>query len=327
MIEILSSNVFGTEMKMITFINVIIDVIFLFWALLGTFARPGDESKVRFLYLVLAFLAYNVFGGFLPDEEITIINLLSQNIIAYSAGIILPVYYFLFITKELNIYLGKFYNPKNLLIVLVSVFLIGYILPYIIYEDFDVSRDLFIITPLIIGLILWFKIVKYFYFNIRKDYQDNYFKIIAIAAYLGIGFIACLPIVNVFGDLQFMEVFLVNIAFYLMAFAQIKRYIFISRMESKIISNYNNIQSPNKKEHYIKSAVDLHNVLTERQFELAPLIVNLGYTYEYISEITFISKGTVSKHASNIFERVKVSNRKEFSEVYSEVLKDINNIQ
>jgi ATP/maltotriose-dependent transcriptional regulator MalT len=57
--------------------------------------------------------------------------------------------------------------------------------------------------------------------------------------------------------------------------------------------------------------------LTEREIEVAWLIYR-GYTNLQIAEELFVSETTVKKHATHIYEKLKVSGRKELKE-----LKDI----
>lgn len=58
--------------------------------------------------------------------------------------------------------------------------------------------------------------------------------------------------------------------------------------------------------------------LSEREIEVAWLIYR-GYTNLQIGEELFISETTVKKHATHIYEKLKISGRKELKE-----LKDIN---
>lgn len=314
--EFLNSNLLNTEMKILTFINVLIQVLFLFWCSIYYLARPNDVSRLRFMSLIIAFLAYNIFGGLFPDPSISM-NLLLQNILAYSSGIVLPVVYFHFITQELNIDLGYLFKPKILLSVLVLTFVLFYIIPYILYKDFNTSREVFIIIPVIVGLLFWYKTVKYFYNNISNKYNESYFRVLALSGYVGIGFIASLPIVTFFGDYQVVEVALVNMAFYFMGYAMIKRYIHISKYEIFLIESINDENGNSS--NIENKPISLREVLTARQFELSELILKKELSYGQIAEITHIADSTVRKHASNIFDRLDVSGRDEFIDKYTHI--------
>jgi DNA-binding CsgD family transcriptional regulator len=78
----------------------------------------------------------------------------------------------------------------------------------------------------------------------------------------------------------------------------------------------------NKLNHPLKSIEDISDVLTHREIEVAYMIIQPNYTYFEIAERMYVSHKTISKHASNIFKKTNVKNRKEFMDTY--VLNHIN---
>ena len=57
---------------------------------------------------------------------------------------------------------------------------------------------------------------------------------------------------------------------------------------------------------------DLEQILTSREFELCYLLIRRELTHSDIGKTMHISRGTVSKHVSNIYHKIGVSNRSDF---------------
>ncbi len=306
--------IFNTEMHLVTFAIILIQCLFLFWGIICLIARPNDLSRKRFVLLVISFIFYNLFGGLFPDTNIKV-NLLFQNILAYGSGMILPVYYFWYLTKELDFNLGKLFNPKSLLIILLFLFIMTYIPIYLVSNDFNLARYYFIFIPVILALILFYKIVQALYTKSKLPQAFGYYKTIFICGYLGIGFIACLPIITMISDFQVLEVSVVNFGFWTMAYAQIIRYVHISRMELSMILKSE--KDNNREKEVINIIQDFHDKLTSREIELLPYIADRKLTYKDIGEKTAIHAKTMSKHASNIFRKLDINDRKSFIQQYS----------
>lgn len=68
------------------------------------------------------------------------------------------------------------------------------------------------------------------------------------------------------------------------------------------------------KEEYIATAKG--KGLTKRELELGFLILS-GYSNREIAQELYISEATVKKHASHIYEKMKVQSRKEFRSLFS----------
>ncbi|MGB0870344.1 MAG: helix-turn-helix domain-containing protein [Flavobacteriales bacterium] len=305
---------FNTEMHFVTFSIIVIQCLFLFWGLIALIARPKDLSRERFVWLVSTFLMYNIFGGLFPDKAMGL-HLLVQNTLAYGSGMILPTYYFWYLMKELDFDLGKLFNPKVLLIILLFLFIVTYIPIYLVSSDFNLARYYFIFVPVLLALILFYKIVQALYIKSKLPQAFGYYKTIFICGYLGIGFIACLPIITMIGDFQVLEVSIVNGGFLTMAYAQIIRYVHISRMELSMILNSE--VGEEKEKEVINVIENFHEKLTSREIELLPYIADRNLTYKDIGEKTAIHAKTMSKHASNIFRKLDINDRKSFIQQFS----------
>lgn len=84
--------VFGTQMHILTFLFVSVEVVILFYLIIIRLARPDDRTVFLNIVLIFLLLAYNIIGGLLPDPRLAGSNFL-QLTIAYAAGFITPCYF------------------------------------------------------------------------------------------------------------------------------------------------------------------------------------------------------------------------------------------
>lgn len=317
-------KVFGTEIRMITFVIIILQLFVSLFALITMLTRPKDMSRKRFFVLTLYFLVYNVFGGLFPNDSYEIPRLI-QLILAYLSGICLPVYFFYYLTKELDINLGFLFNHRVLLFVLILLFISTYLVTYLVTGDPNSARQIFIIIPLMIGLLFCVKTVIFVLSHFKVKYAEEHFRYMANAGNFSIIFMVGLPVVTAFGDFQVIEVLLVNTSFIIISLAFIKRYIYLGRIEADIM-----IRLEQKKEIIVEeiqdtvipefNILDMLAVLTGREQEIVQLLADEEMKYSDIAKVLFIAQGTVSKHASNIYRKFNVKNRKEFIQKFNQSL-------
>ena len=61
--------VFGTQMHIVTFAFVCIELAILFYLILHRLARPDDKATSLNIVLIVLLIVYNVTGGLLPDPN------------------------------------------------------------------------------------------------------------------------------------------------------------------------------------------------------------------------------------------------------------------
>ncbi len=308
---------FGTEMVVTTFVLTIIELVVLFFQFINYLSRVQDKSRLRFLILTALFVVYNCCSGFFPDKNIAI-DLLIQNILAYGSGILLASYYFYYLVKELNINQGKLFNLKILSISLSLSFVIGFVFTYWITGSFQLSKSTFITFPVIIAVYFCIKTVGFILkYRRQKELNKEPYNSQVFSGYLGIVFMATMPIVVFFGDFQTINIGLVNVSFMLALYAYFKMHLFQSRAEYEVLNKIGYFQESEIDKQVVLSVGELKQYsLTSREMEIALLILK-RYTYSKIAEETFITPKTVSKHASNIFKKTDCSNRNEFIDKFS----------
>lgn len=303
---------FGTEIKLSTFIFLCVETIIFFFQLSNYISRIQDPSRIRFLCLILAFICYNICSGFLPDRNIPI-HLLIQNILAFGSGIVLASYYFYYLVKELNISQEKLFNVRVLFWSLVASFLIGYVLTYLVSGSFKMSKKIFIILPVLISIYFCISTVRFLAKKRKKHRTKTPYRLMVYSGYIGIIFMATMPIVVFFGDYQVINNTLVNISFFLAFYAYQNYYIYQCKIENEFLlkSGFFDKTTDSILDHKKLNDSLLNYGLSPRELEVAYLMLK-KLNYQAISEEMYISSKTVSKHASNIFKKTNCENRREF---------------
>ncbi len=304
----ITSPVFGTELLLSTFIIIVLELIIFIIQLIHYLHQPTDSSRMAFLILILAFLTYNILDGLLPDTRMSM-NMLTQNILAYGSCMLVASYYFYYLVNELDLKQGILFNPKALAIALFIGFVLTYLTSYLITHDFTVSRAMFIGFSVLVSVYFCVTTIVRMIRMEKQSANKTPFKAMAFSGYVGIIFMAMLPISDALDDNQFMTIILVNVSFFLSGWAYLRRYIFQNNVKF-MWSEYSKTNEP------LKPLDQILNVLTNREIEVAYMIIQEDLTYFNIADKMYVSHKTVSKHASNIFKKAGVKNRKEFMEVY-----------
>ena len=310
-------TILGTEMTLVTFILTIIAFVVLFFQSINFLSRQQDQSRLRFLILTSFYIIYNLCSGLLPDENLKI-NLLIQNIFAYGSGIALASYFYYYLVKEFNITQGKMFNIRALVISLISTFLLIFVIGTMATGDMNLSKQLYIIFPIAIAVYFCVKTVQFLIGERKNQVKDNSpNKLMVTSGYIGIIFMATMPVIVFFGDYQSLNIGLVNISFFVVCYAYIKRHIYQSNLEYEMISNIRH-QTTNKLEGF-------PYYLTPKELEISYLIL-LDLKYAEIADVLYIAEKTVSKHASNIFKKANCKNKMEYINRFSQEIRKINNV-
>lgn len=82
----------GTQMHIVTFIFVCIEIVIFFYLLIYRLARPDDKTAYLNIILIFLLIVYNVTGGLLPDRNLPG-SYFVQNVIAYATGFITPCFF------------------------------------------------------------------------------------------------------------------------------------------------------------------------------------------------------------------------------------------
>ncbi|MCM4172336.1 LuxR family transcriptional regulator [Arenibacter sp. TNZ] len=295
---------FGTSIHWITFFYLLLDTLIVLLTIY--FSRRNARSSLRrFLYLGLLFIVYNATGGFLPVENFPG-PIILQYIITYGVAIALCVYIVYYLYKEYDIVVLKFNSSiRNLTIFTVGSYLILFLMPYFLTGSLDSARFLFTIpisVAAMVFLIIFYKRISNPNNPNAFIVRRNKFSIVSVAS------IALLPICTVIGDYQWITFSVMNLAFFAITAIEADRYLYFIENNNRMYEVFA-LKKKQKNESIERKII--YEDLTRREIEVALSILS-NLSYKNIAKDLFIAESTVSKHASNIFKKTSVKNRREF---------------
>lgn len=220
--------VYGTQMHIITFIFVSIEVVILFYLLIYKLARPDDKTTLLNIVLIFLLITYNITGGLLPDPDLPG-SFFIQASIAYATGFITPCYFPYYIYKAFGLEKMKFHAYRG-----VYLFLI---LPYFLFvavfarsNNLDTAKNILIVPVLYALWVIYslLKAIKYKYgtnFNSKESREEVTVLILSITPWIG------LPIITYFDSSQAAEASITNTGFLLLFGLQVSRHIKQTRAE------------------------------------------------------------------------------------------------
>jgi DNA-binding CsgD family transcriptional regulator len=261
------------------------------------------------LSLGILFILYNLTGGFLPIENFPGPFIL-QYIITYGVAIALCVYILYYLYKEYDIVVLKYRaSIRNLALLTSGSFIILFLVPYFFTYSLDSSRLLFTIPISVLAFVF----LGMFSERISNPSNPNeYILRRNRLSMISVTSIALLPILTVIGDFQWLTFTVMNLAFYAITIIEIDRHLYFLENKTKMyevfaMSREQAINSDNTK--------IIYENLTRREIEITLSILS-NLSYKQIGKDLFIAESTVSKHASNIYKKTGVKNRRQFINRY-----------
>nr|WP_294900363.1 helix-turn-helix transcriptional regulator [uncultured Pedobacter sp.] len=293
-------TVFGTEMHIVTFNFVIIEIVMFLYQLQYYLYRPQDKQRSWFLVLLLLLIFYNITGGLFPDPNIPI-PIVLQNILAYAGGFAVASYVPYYFYKGFELDDIRFHALYGVPLFLLTPFFVFFVVIYAIDKNLDRAIDYGVIIPFFYSFVLLAAIAKAIWKKYRKRTQQNNIVEI-IALYAAILPWVSMTIIAYFHLSQLLEVTLTNGGFIFISILFFTRYISKARREYEQLIGVNN-----------QSLVCFQEnckvyQLTSREIEIVELI-KAGHKYKEIAEILFISERTVTTHVQNIYQKINVSSK------------------
>ncbi|MDJ1497615.1 ATP-binding protein [Cytophagaceae bacterium DM2B3-1] len=211
--------VFGTEMHVITFIFLIIEVLLLFNLWIASLSTPFDQAQKNYLILLSLLVVYNLTGGLFPDPKIPI-PIYIQNIFAYASGFGMCMYAPYYFYKVYNLKQMRFHAKYGIFLFLLIPFLIFFVVFYAFYQDLEVAREWGVIIPFFYALSIIYSMTKSIFYDdtVRKSGE-------VIALYAAIIPWISLTIVTYLNGSQAVEVSIVNSGMIVVTVLFIRKYI------------------------------------------------------------------------------------------------------
>ncbi|MBX9853536.1 MAG: response regulator, partial [Cytophagaceae bacterium] len=141
-------------------------------------------------------IQYNLISGLLPDQNIPI-NLIVQNILAFSVALIMAMYFPLYFYKAYDLKKLKFYAHGGSLIFLLVPFVIFFLVPYLITKDLELCRKIVVVVPFLYALSFLYSLRRAITIK-NEEKKDIIYKNEVIGMYVGVMFWSSLPIIAFF---------------------------------------------------------------------------------------------------------------------------------
>lgn len=271
--------VFGTQMHIVTFIFVSIEIVIFFYLLIYKLARPDD--RITFLNIVLIFLLiiYNVTGGLLPDPKFPG-SFFTQKIIAYATGFIVPCYFPYYVYKAFVLEKMKFHAFRGVFLFLMLPYIL-FVTIFAISNNLDTAKNLFVI-PVLYALWVIYTLRK----AIQRKYGNNFrsyeSKEEVTVLFLSLTPWVGLPIIDYFKLGQAIEASITNTGFLLLLSLQVKRHIKQTRIEHQRLID--------SEQQLLNWNTNLQKEVDKRTNDLERINEQKTNTFINLVQLLFISK-------------------------------------
>lgn len=314
----------GTEMHLITFGFVCLELVIFFYLFIHRFARADDSTISLDIILITLLLAYNITGGLLPDPDLPG-SFFVQECIAYATGFITPAYFPYYVYKAFALEKMEFHAKRGVIYFLLLPYLI-FITLFAISNDLEYAKNILAI-PVVYALWVLVSLQK----SIRYKYNHS-IAIRNVKEEAGVLFFSLtpwvsLPFIAYFNLNQSVEAVITNSGFLLLLVLHVKQSVEQVRSEhERLVISERKLLMWNEQlqEEVNKRTKELERIsaeervlqncsrsyLTNREKEIV-LFICKGNSYRQIAKALFIAERTVTKHVQNIFDKVKVSNKLE----------------
>ncbi|WP_020531015.1 ATP-binding protein [Flexithrix dorotheae] len=219
----------GTEMHIIVFCFILIEVIAFIVALIFFLSRPKEKSTKWYLILLFLLIQYNLLGGLLPDESFPISERL-QIILAYTGGVITPMYFPFYFYKAFELKELKKYALKGVLYFILLPFIVTFVIPFFFIGNLDLSRQLLVIIPFVFSIAFFIALKKSIQAKLKTE-KEKTSKELIIGMYISAFLWCAMPLIVLFEGNQLLEHSLTNSGFLVISLVYVRSIILNSRKE------------------------------------------------------------------------------------------------
>jgi len=321
--------VFGTQMHIITFFFVSVEVVILFYLIIFRLARPDDRTVFLNIALIFLLLTYNITGGLLPDSKLPG-SFFLQVSIAYATGFITPCYFPYYVFKAFGLARLKYHAYKGVFLFLIIPYFL-FVAAFAISDDLKVAQNL-LILPVLYSSWLIIQVIR----SIRDKYNNNFSSMESkqelTVLLLSLAPWVSLPVISFLDIGQAVEASATNIGFLLLFSLQVKQNIQQIRVDhEKLLESESRLRTWNtnlqdevnkrtkelEKAHQIRSSYFI-NLVHETK---TPLTLIQNYLGEYISkngsdENLEIVKGGVDKLTADVINLFDIERYTKGIDVY-----------
>ncbi|MCO5238929.1 MAG: ATP-binding protein [Chitinophagaceae bacterium] len=322
--------VFGTQMHIVTFIFVSIEMAIFFYLAIFRLARPDDKTTTLNLILIFLLLIYNITGGLLPDPNLPGSYFMQEGI-AYATGFITPCYFPYYVYKAFDLTKLKFHAYKGVYLFLIFPYCI-FVLVFWITDNLKDAENLLIIPVLYaiwVVFSLWNAIRYKYNYNFKSVEAKQEMAVLLFSLTPWIG----LPIITYFNLGQAVEATVTNVGFLLLFGLQVHRNVRQLRIEhGKLIESEQRLMSWNAdlREEVSKRTKELEKINEQRTNNFinlvhetkTPLTLIKNYLDEYIAKYGSVQeldviRGGVDKLTADVINLFDIERFKKGFDAYN----------
>ncbi len=224
----------GTQMHIVTFIFVSIEIVIFFYLLIYRIARTDDKTAYLNIVLIFLLIIYNITGGLLPDANMPG-SFFNQESLAYATGFITPCYFPYYVYKGFSLEKMKFHAHKGVYIFLMLPYLL-FVIVFAVTNKLESAKDL-LILPVVYALWVIISMVKAIRFKYKNDFSSRQSKEEMAVLLLSLTPWVMLPVIDFFNMGQATEAYITNFGFLSLFALQMKRHIREMRTEHERLIN------------------------------------------------------------------------------------------
>jgi signal transduction histidine kinase/DNA-binding NarL/FixJ family response regulator len=212
----------GTQMHMITFIFVSIEIVIFFYLVIYKLARPSDTSATLNLILISLLIIYNVSGGLLPDPNLSG-SAFIQETIAYGTGFITPCFFPYYVYKAFALEKMRFHAFRGVFLFLALPYFI-FVITYAFSGSLQLAKNLLGI-PVVYAIWVIISLLHSIRYKYKNDFSSLASKeeitvlLLSLTPWIG------LPVVSYFNLSQAVEACITNPGFLILLALEVNRQI------------------------------------------------------------------------------------------------------
>jgi signal transduction histidine kinase/DNA-binding NarL/FixJ family response regulator len=212
----------GTQMHIVTFIFVSIELVIFFYLVIYKLARPDDPTATLNIILIALLIIYNVTGGLLPDPNLPG-SVFIQEVIAYGTGFITPSFFPYYVYKAFGLQRMRFHAYKGVIFCLILPYFL-FVIAYAWSDELEIAKNLLILPVTYAAWVIYslLKAIKYKYknnFDSKASKEEIIVLLLSLTPWIG------LPVVSYFDLSQAMEACITNPGFLILLALQVSRHI------------------------------------------------------------------------------------------------------
>lgn len=295
----------GITLKYTLLIFILLEGGLLSWHLIDLMVKTHKRSDWRFLLLITGFLLFNAMSFYALFDP-GAIDIRLQLLLANGCGIVLAIFYAVYLSARFNKKEEKKASGKFLLPILIGTYLAGVFVAYIFDGNYRIAEGLFLLLPIVLSIGFCVSLEG----QIRKlgDVKNRKEEKLTIySSYAAIVLMTANPLISIVSGYYDLNVSLINILFLVTVGTYVYRLGLEERKAGQALDRIGFFTDPRSIFAYELSA---------RQREVASMILQ-DLTFAVIADKLNLAQNTISKHASEIYRKTNTANAEHFKQKFA----------